>query len=58
MFADLLIIAVCVGIALFGAWETANIRHEHDVNHKRRRTDHSGNQDESTRDVLGKGEIA
>lgn len=40
MFADLLIIVVCVGIALFGAWETANIRHEHDVNHKRRRTDH------------------
>ena len=40
MFADLLMIVVGVCIALFGAWETAYIRHEHDVNHKRRRTDH------------------
>ena len=40
MFADLLMIVVFVGIALFGAWETANIRHEQGVNHKRRRTDH------------------
>ena len=40
MFADLLMIVVCIGIALFGARETAHIRHEHGVNHKRRRTDH------------------
>ena len=40
MFADFLMIVFCVGVALYGAWKTAHIRHEHDVNHKRRRTDH------------------
>ena len=40
MFADLLMIAICIGVALYGAWETAHIRHEHDVSNKRRRTEH------------------
>ena len=39
MFANLLIIAVSIGVALYGAWATAHTRHEHEVNHKRRRTD-------------------
>lgn len=34
MFADLLLIALCVGVALYGAWETAHIRHHHEANHK------------------------
>ena len=40
MFVELLMIFLCVGVALFGARETANIRHKHATNHKRRRTDH------------------
>lgn len=38
MFADLLMIVLCVGIALFGAWATVNIRHKHSITHKRRHT--------------------
>ena len=40
MFADLLIVIMCIGVAIYGAWNTAHIRHEHAVSHKRRRTDH------------------
>lgn len=40
MFANLLIIVVSIGVALYGAWAVAHARHQHDVMHKRRRTDH------------------
>ena len=39
MFADLLLIIVCLGIALYGAWETVQIRHHHATAHKRRQSD-------------------
>lgn len=40
MFADLLIVIMCIGVAIYGAWNTAHIRYKHDITHKRRRTDH------------------
>ena len=40
MFADLLIVIMCIGVAIYGAWNTALIRHKHDIAHKRQRTDH------------------
>lgn len=40
MFADLLIVIMCIGVAIYGAWTTAHIRHKHAITHKRRRTDH------------------
>ena len=39
MFADFLMIVLCVGVALYGAWETVQTRHHHAISHKRRRTD-------------------
>lgn len=40
MFADLLIVIMCIGVAIYGAWNTALIRYKNDITHKRRRTDH------------------
>lgn len=40
MLSNLFTILVCIGLAVFGAWETARIRHQHNHAHKRRRTDY------------------
>lgn len=40
MFADALMFILFIGMALYGAWATANTRHQHSINHKRRHTDH------------------
>ena len=39
MWADLFLIAVCIGVALYGARETVHTRHHQASIHKRRRTD-------------------
>lgn len=40
MLADLVLIIVFIGIAVYGAWDTAHVRHIKGHLHKRRRTDH------------------
>lgn len=40
MFSELLLLALFVGIALYGARETAHCRHQHPLNHKRRHSDY------------------
>ena len=40
MLADLVLIIVFIGIAVYGAWDTAHVRHIQGHLHKRRRTDH------------------
>lgn len=39
MLADLVLITVFIGIAVYGAWDTAHVRHSQDHLHKCRRTD-------------------
>lgn len=39
MFADLLFIIFCIGLAIYGARETVHTRHQLTVTHKRRRLD-------------------
>lgn len=39
MLANLLMFILFVGIAIFGAWETAHYRHHHQTHHKRRHSD-------------------
>lgn len=39
MIADLLMFILLIALALFGAWNTAHVRHRHQLTHKRRSTD-------------------
>jgi hypothetical protein len=39
MFADIVLILLCVLVALYGAWQTVHIRHNHMITQTRRSTD-------------------
>ena len=39
MFTTLTMIALCLVVAVYGAWNTAHTRHTHALEHKRRHSD-------------------
>lgn len=39
MFADLILVAFCIGLAVYGARQTVHTRHQLAATHKRRRLD-------------------